>query len=50
MLGRFVAVLDGGVVRIQRLDGRHVRVAIDRLSTLDQRFVRDLHQTLAMSW
>jgi hypothetical protein len=45
---RFVGVVEGGVVRLQRADGRFVRVAIDRLSATDQQWVRDAGHALAM--
>ena len=45
---RFVGVVEGGVVRLQRADGRFVRVAIDRLSASDQQWVRDAGHALAM--
>jgi hypothetical protein len=50
VVARLVAVLDGDVVRLEKADGGYVRVAFDRLSTLDQRVVRDRHQAVAMSW
>ncbi|MCX7426741.1 MAG: SHD1 domain-containing protein, partial [Planctomycetia bacterium] len=45
---RFVGVVEGDVVRLQRPDGRYVRVAMDRLSALDQQWVRDAGHALAM--
>ena len=45
---RFVGVVEGDVVRLQRADGRYVRVEMDRLSAADQQWVRDADGTLAM--
>jgi len=43
---RFVAVLDGDIVRLQRADGRYVRVALNKLSLADQQFVQAQFGTL----
>jgi len=37
------------MVRLQKADGRYVRVSFDRLSTLDRQFVRESNKRLAMN-
>ena len=46
---RLVSVLDG-VARLQQADGNYVRVAIDRLSVADQKFVGSLTESFATAW
>ena len=45
---RFVSRLADGTIRLQRADGRYVRVAFDRLCVVDQQFVRQQVKFLAM--
>jgi hypothetical protein len=45
---RFVSQLEDGTVRLQRPDGRFVRIRFDRLSSADQRFVLEYGNTLAL--
>jgi hypothetical protein len=47
---QFVAILENDTVRLLRADGRYVRVAFDKLSSNDQRYLRQRFPTLAMSW
>jgi len=44
---RFVSVIDETTVRLQKDDGRYVRVAMDRLSLTDQQVVRGELASLA---
>lgn len=44
---RFVSVVDGATVRLQKADGRFVRVAMDKLCAGDQQFVRGQLTALA---
>jgi hypothetical protein len=48
IVARFVTTLDGGVVRLQKPNGRFVRVAFGRLSLVDQTFVRSQSDVLVM--
>jgi hypothetical protein len=50
VVAKLVAVLGAETVRLIRPDGRYVRVAFDRLSTIDQRYVRTRVPAVAMSW
>jgi hypothetical protein len=47
---RFVAILGNNTVRLLRADGRYVRVPLDRLSGIDQRYLHERLPRLAMSW
>ena len=47
--GRLVSV-DRGVVRLQRADGRFVRVAFDKLCPTDQQFVERHLAAVAAAW
>jgi sRNA-binding protein len=46
---RFVSVNDG-VARLQKANGSYVRVAVDRLSVADQRYVSSQSEAVAASW
>jgi hypothetical protein len=50
VLARFVSVIDGGTVRLQKANGKYVRVAIDRLSAFDQQFVQRQLEMVAAAW
>jgi hypothetical protein len=41
---------DGSTVRLQRADGRYIRVALQRLSLADQQIVAAATQTIASNW
>jgi hypothetical protein len=48
IVARFVTTLDDGVVRLQKPNGRYVRVPFGRLSLVDQSFVRSQTDVLVM--
>jgi hypothetical protein len=49
VVARYVTTFRDGVVRLQKPNGRYVRVAFDRLSLMDQGFVRTRTASLAMN-
>jgi hypothetical protein len=46
---RFVSLQDG-TVRLQRENGRYVRIVLDNLSVADQQFVAQQNQAIATTW
>jgi len=46
---RFVRVLNDDSIRLQKADGCYVRVALSRLSDVDQKFIRSLSRSLVMN-
>lgn len=47
---RFVGLMDGSFVRLQRPDGQYVRILLEKLSLADQQFVRQQFGGLATAW
>jgi SLA1 homology domain 1, SHD1 len=47
VVARFAGIVDGDTVRLEQLDGAHLRVALDRLSAADQQYVSTQRTTLA---
>ena len=46
----FVSVIGGTTVRLQKANGRYVRVAMDKLSLADQELVRGHLESVATAW
>jgi len=47
---RFVGLVDGNSVRLQRVDGHYVRIVLEKLSLADQQFVQQQTGSVATAW